>query len=136
MKIDPSGPLRPSQLRRADKTGRRNGDFVAHLESETPDPEAANTGSTVASVSVLLSLQEVGSVGEEQRRALRRGHDILDRLDELRHALLLGTLSRHDLQSLAHFVRDGRGRVEDPQLCQILDEIELRAEVEMAKYGG
>ena len=70
-------------------------------------------------------------------KALRRqrASDILDRLDELRHGLLMGTLTRRDIEKLAQHVRLRREQVNDPRLTEILDQIELRAEVELAKYS-
>ncbi len=70
-------------------------------------------------------------------KALRRqrASDILDRLDELRHGLLMGTLTRRDIEKLAQLVRLRREQVNDPRLTEILDQIELRAEVELAKYS-
>ncbi len=66
---------------------------------------------------------------------LRRGEDILDRLDELRHALLMGVVPKERLIQLAQMVpRPARpGRRSAPG-C-VLDEIELRAEVELAKLS-
>jgi hypothetical protein len=58
---------------------------------------------------------------------------MLDRLDEIRHGLLTGTLSRARLGELNDLVREQRGAVGDPGLAQVLDEIELRARVELAK---
>ena len=66
---------------------------------------------------------------------IRRGEDILDRLEDLRHGLLTGTISADKLQTLAHVVRTGRGNCGDPRLAALLDEIELRAEVELAKLS-
>jgi hypothetical protein len=54
-------------------------------------------------------------------------------LEELRIGLLLGHIPRDRLADLSRMVRDRREDAEDPQLAALLDEIELRAEVELAK---
>ena len=59
--------------------------------------------------------------------------DILDRLDEIRHGLLSGSLSLAQVTGLANLVRSRRATIADPRLRDVLDEIELRAEVEIAK---
>ena len=59
---------------------------------------------------------------------------LLDQLDELRHALLAGSISPAQLRELQDFVHLERVRMTDPQLAEVLDEIELRASVELAKY--
>jgi len=58
---------------------------------------------------------------------------MLDQLDELRHGLLDGSISEESLGNLSKLVRAKRENVDDPQLMEVLDEIELRAEVELAK---
>ncbi|MCH9020057.1 MAG: hypothetical protein IIA73_06805 [Proteobacteria bacterium] len=60
---------------------------------------------------------------------------MLDRLDEIRHALLFGAIPRHRLLALQREVREKRVAVADPRLNQLLDEIDLRAAVELAKLG-
>jgi hypothetical protein len=63
-----------------------------------------------------------------------RAETLLDRLDELRHGLLMGTLGRAQLHELGRLVRLQRDAVDDPGLIAVLDDIDLRAQVELAKY--
>ena len=93
--------------------------------------------SSIAGVDTLLALQSVGDVGEREarKRLIRRGEDILDKLEELRHGLLIGTMSPDKLEGLARTVRISREDCADPRLGAVLDEIELRAEVELAKLA-
>ena len=49
--------------------------------------------------------------------------------------LLTGSLPRATLERLGARIEAKRHRVDDPGLIQILDEIELRAAVELAKLG-
>jgi hypothetical protein len=58
---------------------------------------------------------------------------MLDRLEDIRHGLLMGAIPRDRLQELAAAVRRQREAIDDPRLVEILDEIELRARVELAK---
>ena len=58
---------------------------------------------------------------------------ILDTLDDLKIALLEGEISGVDLDRLRRAVRDERDNTDDPALEAVLDEIELRAAVEVAK---
>ena len=84
-------------------------------------------------VEALLALQDVGGPLERKRRAVRRAGRILDVLDDLKIRLLEGDLSGADLDSLLRAVRDERWNTDDPALEAVLDEIELRAAVEVAK---
>jgi hypothetical protein len=87
-------------------------------------------------VEALLALQDVGGPLERKRRAVRRAGRILDVLDDIKVALLAGELSSADLDRLGRAVRDERERTEDAALEAVLDEIEVRAAVEMAKLEG
>jgi hypothetical protein len=87
----------------------------------------------VGSIDVLLALQEVGGPLERRRKAVRRAGVILDVLDEVKLALLDGAVPPDALGRLISAVRLERGGADDPQLQGLLDEIETRAAVEMAK---
>ncbi|HEY8003015.1 MAG TPA: flagellar assembly protein FliX [Phenylobacterium sp.] len=106
--------------------------------SPEPAPETAHATAVSATrgvmgVEALLALQDVGGPLEGKRRAVRRAGRILDVLDEIKVGLLAGDLSGAELDRLRRAVRDERDRTEDPALEAVLDEIELRAAVEMAK---
>ncbi len=95
----------------------------------------APTGMT--GVDALLLVQQVdGSVEREARRRLvSRGEELLDGLEDLRHGLLMGEIPRDKMMALAQTVRSRRETCGDPRLGALLDEIELRVEVELAKLS-
>src|SRR6185369_16208924 len=86
-------------------------------------------------LATLLAVQETEEPLERQarKRAVQRADSILDELDELRVGLLLGTVPRAKLEQIAQLVRAKREQFSDPKLQMILDDIELRAAVELAK---
>jgi hypothetical protein len=59
---------------------------------------------------------------------------LLVRLDEIRLGLLTDGIPRQALQALALELRRSREGVSDARIAAVLDEIELRAMVELAKY--
>lgn len=84
-------------------------------------------------VSGIFALQELSNDEFSRKRLITQGHDILDQLERLRVQMLAGTLSRetlHQIQTLITLRRDQEG---DPHLLALLGEIELRAQVELAK---
>ena len=87
----------------------------------------------VSTMDALLALQEVEGPLERRRRAVRRGGKLLDALDQVKLALLGGDEAGPALQRLAAAVREQRGGSFDPGLDGVLDEIETRAAVELAK---
>lgn len=96
---------------------------------------AAAAAPTVAvgSVEALLALQAAEDPAERRRRAVRRGETLLDRLDAVKLALLGGGAAGPALEGLARAVREQRDHVDDPRLEGVLNEIETRAAVELAK---
>lgn len=128
----PSGPSSPSGARPA----RAAGGF-----SVPSAPGAASAGATaaaaavsgVAGVSALMALQGVEDATERRRRALRRGGGLLDRLEELKLALLSGEAGEGTLERLGRSLREERPIDADPGLNSLLAQIDLRAAVELAK---
>jgi hypothetical protein len=135
MKIDPSARLRTTPLRRAGagRGAAPAGEFASHLSAE-PTPAAAGTAAPLAT-NPLLSLQEIADATAGRSRAKARGEAMLDRLDDIRLGLLTGTVSKERLSELSRLARVRRAEVDDPRLVEVLDEIELRAEVELAKLS-
>lgn len=93
----------------------------------------ATSLSGVMSVDALLALQDVGGPTERKRRAVSRAGRLLDVLDDVKIGLLSGEISGDDLGRLQQAIRDQRDQTDDPKLEAVLDEIETRAAVELAK---
>lgn len=87
----------------------------------------------VMSVDALLALQDVGGPLERRRRSVRRAGRLLDVLDEVKVNMLSGDLSAGDLDKLVVALRDERHATDDDRLEDVLNEIETRAAVELAK---
>ena len=149
MKVE--GPKSGSPVQKTKTSGKagaaaKTGAFAAELDrvsgSEgaqgTDGAEAvtavAGVGGIIAAQSVADGDAGVGDYSERQRRA-RRGLEMLDRLEEIRRGFLLGTIPKERLGELARLVREKRERGADPMISKLLDEIELRAEVELAKLS-
>ncbi len=89
--------------------------------------------SPVGSLDALIALQQVDEPLERRRRAIQRGGRLLDMLDRLKLALLGDELGESELRALAAAVREQRSATSDPGLEALLDQIETRAAVELAK---
>ena len=89
----------------------------------------------VASVDALLALQSVPDATTGRARAVKRGENMLDVLDNIKIDLLAGAVPQSHLNRLLSIVNANREQDLEPELVQILDEIELRARVELAKFG-
>ena len=82
----------------------------------------------------LLALQSVEDPALKKRQLVRRGKALLDVLEELKTDLLIGRVSEGKLNLLMALVHQAREQSE-PGLDGLLDDIELRARVELAKRG-
>ena len=135
MKI--SGPGQTSQTGAARPAQRAAGGDGFRVANPSAGPAAAAGGvagaGAVMGVQSILALQEVGSPLERRRRSVSRAGRILDVLEKLKVAMISGDVGADDLASLARAVREQRADTEDARLEGVLDEIETRAAVELAK---
>ena len=131
------------RARKAGPAGKA-GEFAAELDRLTGADEASGSDnadqvSGMAGIGGILAAQSVDPDGapshQERQRRAQRGTEILDRLEEIRRGLLTGAIPKDRLGDLARFVREKRERGADPVISRLLDEIELRAEVELAKLS-
>jgi hypothetical protein len=90
-------------------------------------------GVTASTLDALIAMQATPNALERRRRAVSRAGKLLDVLDDVKLALLDGGNSAVALERLRGAVREQREATEDPRLEGVLDEIETRAAVELAK---
>lgn len=137
MKVGKIGNGKPADPARRRKDAGRGSEFAERLKEAVAatEPGAAVETTPPAFVEQLLSIQETPAIisGEGRKAARQYGQFLLERLEDIRLALLAGAIPKDLLARLAQTVRQRRQRSDDPRLNEILDEIELRAEVEIAK---
>jgi hypothetical protein len=135
MKIDPSKIAGVSQAKRADKSRKAGstafGDMLSEETQETGAPAQAAPTRGMESV---IAAQEVDDREANSRRAKERAEEMLEKLESIRTGLLLGGIPIDQLRRLSTIARQGRDSFTDPRMAEILDDIELRARVELAKY--
>lgn len=131
-----TGPTGPSVPQGSRATRPAAGGFSVPAGGGVPSTTATQAtaqASGVAGVNALMALQGVEDVTEKRRRAVRRGNGLLDRLDDLKLALLSGEAGEGALDRLSRTLREDRPVDADPALNALLDQIDLRAAVELAK---
>lgn len=135
MKVERTGPAgAPAAGARRVERGRPGASFSDTLK-QVDAAGAPVAATSVTAVSAVMSVQEVDSEAGGKARALQRGEEMLDRLDELRLGLIEGRLPPERIEALVKLVQERRETVTDPRLKEILDDIDLRAQVELAKLG-
>jgi hypothetical protein len=138
MKIE--GPKKTDAAKSKDKSKSvSTGDdsFKTLLGGGAQESKSASASQSIASLDVLLAAQstEDPAQGRAKRKMVDRGERILDSLERMRMALLTGSLTVGHLVSLADVVASHREKITDPQLLAVIDEIDLRAQIEMAKMA-
>ncbi|MFT5438166.1 MAG: hypothetical protein ACI9MJ_000024 [Alphaproteobacteria bacterium] len=134
MKIANTGTVGTSPTRRSRQTSGSGSNFAGQVNNGA-SVRSAPPPSGVSSVMGLFTVQEVEDSLEEKRRAIQHGEDLLDNLDDLRIGLLTGQFPSSGLRRIVSMVQERGRQVSDPALREILQEIELRAAVELAKMG-
>lgn len=132
------GPGRVGAPGKTSKKQRQSdGSFVDALTAYTSAEDVAEADNLgpIDSVGNLLSLQEAPARDDRsaRRRTVVHGSSLLDGLEELRLGLLTGSIPIDRLARLAQALRSRNSRSEDADLEDLIDQIELRTEVELAK---
>ena len=86
-----------------------------------------------AALTNLLALQEISEEDIRRKKIIQRGNNLLDSLEKLRNQLLMGTLSPQLLLDLTRQISMQKQTDADPRINDLIEEIELRAAVELAK---
>lgn len=135
------GPGRSGAISKTDKakkTGSVSGTSFADMLSDgTAGVESVAPTLGAGAISALLTIQanEQATEQETRRRAIAYGDDLLDELDNLRVGLLMGSYTANQLQQMTYRLEQRRLSITDPQLLEIISDIEMRVRIELAKYG-
>ena len=139
MKIDKTsstGKTGKTDEKKKVSTGEKTfSDMVSGGASET---SGTSESQSIYNVDALLAVQAAEDPTQKaaRKRMQQRASSILDELESIRMGLLTGTLTVGDIINVADVVASHREKVVDPQLTSLLDEIDLRAQVEIAKVSA
>lgn len=141
MKINGSKATGAGAASRKKSTGTSSGgsgfaDTMRSLDSSGGASGAAGVASSgsVSALDALLALQQSGdALDSPKKAAMLRAKSMLEQLEAVRDGLLSGQLSGARLQQLVGLLDQQRETIDDPELSSVLDEIDLRARVELAK---
>jgi len=117
---------------------RRAGTSAAfRLPEEMPhtSQSAAAMATSAPSLDALLALQSVETFPERRRRAVARGRNLLGALDEMRLGLLQGVIDPALPGRLQALLAEAHETLDEPDLDEVLEAVDLRAQVELAKLS-
>tara|TARA_B000000557_G_scaffold228323_1_gene199815 strand:+ start:141 stop:551 length:411 start_codon:yes stop_codon:yes gene_type:complete len=133
MKVDPARRTNVSNTKRSKGTVKSTDlAFTSVLDAELRT-EQSTANLKVSTVDALLPV-ESATADSDRKQASSRATQILDRLEDIRQGLLVGAISKPRLEELAGTIKETRASALDPVMSDILDEIELRAKIELAKF--
>jgi hypothetical protein len=133
MEIKGTGKIDSAIVRRAVKGATTtDGSFSVSSGAEARAQVVAGPG-PIAALDAILTLQGMDDSTDGRSKGLKHGEQLLDMLDQVRDGLLAGGIPRITLNRLANAVTRRHESFVDPKLQGVLDEIELRAHVELAK---
>ena len=105
-------------------------------DAEGAEEASASTSSQAAGagkVDSFLALQEISQDDLAARQAKSHGEKMLEHLNQIRLGILTGKIPKATLEALVDSCEQRKNLTTDPRLGSILDDIELRAKVELAK---
>ncbi|MDI7774799.1 flagellar assembly protein FliX [Asticcacaulis sp. EMRT-3] len=101
-------------------------------KASAPSQSSAAVG--MLGIDALVAIQaEEDVLHGRRRRQIKRSHDILDALDDIKVSVLSGDLDDEALLRLQGLIALHREDISDDRLQGVLNEIETRACVELAK---
>jgi len=137
MEIKGTGPVGSSNVRRVARGTSSTTDSVfkpiTPEAEEQPRAQMVSGPGPIAAVETILTLQGFDDGGDGRSKGFAFGQSLLDMLDQVRDGLLAGAIPRATLSRLATAVSRKQEGFVDPKLQNVLDEIDLRARVELAK---
>lgn len=134
MKVEPHSPIYSHGLRGKKRKSAAAGGFSDMLDGveETGAPTGISPPPMVGGI---LSVQEIAGDETRRGRTVKRGHRMLDALEALKLSILLGDVPVDQLDAIRLRMREQKERVNDPELREVMNQIEIRAAVELAKFG-
>ena len=136
MKIQGPGRTQgPSGTKKTKAASSANGSFRDLVVGGSQEAATAGAAQSIAQVDALLAVQGAEDPTDRAARqqVRRRAGSLLDALERIRTAMLAGTLTVGDMVDIADVIASHRDKIADPQLTALMDEIDLRAQVELAK---
>jgi hypothetical protein len=133
MEIKGTGRIETSNVRRFGKPAGASDSVFRLGDGDTPRAQTVAGPGPIAAVESILTLQGLDDSTSGRSKGVGHGEQLLEMLDQVRDGLLSGGIPRTTLNRLAVAVGRRHEGFADPKLQTVLDEIELRARVELAK---
>ena len=108
--------------------------FKPNMGQETLASFASSANSPIAPTNMILALQGIEDPIFAKKKATKRGQSMLDILENMKADMLSGQINEGHLNRLLALTQQAKSNSE-PELDALIEDIELRARVELAKLG-
>ena len=114
-------------------SGENFADYLRN--SGITDKNEVNATSSLTAAGAIFATQMVDDEEERQirRKLVKKANTLLDNLEKIREEIIFGSVSKEKLIEISRLVKQKDVETTDEKLKGILEEIELRVEVELAK---
>ena len=133
IKITNTPPTRPTDKKKKSDSSSASGTQFKDYLSSGDGAKGSEESKSASEVQSFLFMQEVSDEDVHRHKAIQQGKKTLQALEQLHRDLLLGHVPEATLRNLESTINRQREQFTDPRLKELLDEIELRAAVELAK---
>lgn len=110
--------------------------FSAYLnETMKSAPRPVGSAAGISVTDAIFATQMVSNEEEREirKKLVKRGQSLIEKLEEIRDGLLVGYISKDELINISRMLKDNQTASSDERLQELMAEIELRVEVELAK---
>ncbi len=137
MKVTGYGNIKPAISTRKRDGANAVSNFSDFLQAAQSSTESAvtevNELASASNIGNLLALQEISEEERRRERMFKKGANMLAILERLRDQLLIGEIPEKMLYDLSGAIAAQKEQTSDIQLLALIEEIELRVAVELAK---
>lgn len=140
MKVEGPGRIQSTSTKKTEKKNKGGAVFSVGSDATAPvsSPSQTIPVQPLAGVDALLAVQamdeDIASGGNPRSRNIDRADNLLGILEQVRMGLLTGRLPESRLAKLQEAIQRQKEALNEPELVALLDEIDLRAQVELAKF--
>ncbi len=138
MRVLRNGPVSATNQRHGPSTAAPDGAFQlsSARAAGSNAPRPMDGAAALTPTYSLLALQDYAERDRRRRKCVEGGFDLLRGLEQLHLDLLDGVVGPERAQQLADLLRRFETEADEPQLGEVLRQIELRCAVELAKLGA
>ena len=127
-------PVAPKSLNRVNsKPTAKKSAYKAEFKNEVPESTNSEHITDIHSINPFLFLHEIGEYKDDQEKLKEMGTKILGCLNDIKFGLVNGEFQKENIINLKKVLEENKYRFKFLELQQVIEDIILRSEVELAK---